>query len=489
MADEIQSGESENPIVVWEPQPGPQTALIACPVFDVFFGGARGGGKTDGSLGDWMDHAETYEAGANGLIVRRTLKQLKETIERSKELYTPLGARFQGTDKMWTFPNGARFTFAYLENDDDAENYQGHSYTKVYVEEITNFPSPKPIDKLKATLRSGKGVPCTFRANGNPGGPGHGWVKSRYIEPNPQGWQVFYEEFTNPWTKEKLVRDKVFIPSFLHNNRYLGTDYVANLQMVGSPQLVEAWLTGNWDITAGAMFPMADERKHFIPQFEIPSHWYKFRAFDWGSGAPFAVIWIAVSDGSIHGIPRGALVVYREWYGASKLDPTVGLGMSNIAMAQGIKERSPRNEIIQGTVTDKKPFQADGGKTIAEDFRDEGVRLTEGDTGPGSRIQGWAQIRSRLIGINDVPYLFITRNCPHMWRTLTELQVDPDNLEDADTEGEDHLPDALSLGCKARPLVKDEPKHVEVDYNAKPQASAVFEQHLRTMRKKNGSKR
>ena len=30
----------------WEPQPGPQTALLACPVFEVFFGGARGGGKT-----------------------------------------------------------------------------------------------------------------------------------------------------------------------------------------------------------------------------------------------------------------------------------------------------------------------------------------------------------------------------------------------------------------------------------------------------------
>ena len=37
----------------WEPQPGPQTALLACPVFEVFFGGARGGGKTDGMLGEW----------------------------------------------------------------------------------------------------------------------------------------------------------------------------------------------------------------------------------------------------------------------------------------------------------------------------------------------------------------------------------------------------------------------------------------------------
>ena len=31
----------------WEPQPGPQTALLACPVFEVFFGGARGGLRTE----------------------------------------------------------------------------------------------------------------------------------------------------------------------------------------------------------------------------------------------------------------------------------------------------------------------------------------------------------------------------------------------------------------------------------------------------------
>ena len=37
----------------WGPQKGPQTALLACPVFEVFFGGARGGGKTDGMLGEW----------------------------------------------------------------------------------------------------------------------------------------------------------------------------------------------------------------------------------------------------------------------------------------------------------------------------------------------------------------------------------------------------------------------------------------------------
>src|SRR5690349_18010084 len=110
-----------NYTVVWEPQAGPQTALLKCPVFEVFYGGARGGGKTDGVLGDFVSHADLYADHAIGLMVRRERTQLIETIERSKAIYTPLGAKYHEQDKMWRFPNGARLRFAYLERDHDAD--------------------------------------------------------------------------------------------------------------------------------------------------------------------------------------------------------------------------------------------------------------------------------------------------------------------------------------------------------------------------------
>jgi hypothetical protein len=132
--------------VIWEAQPR-QAALIACPVFEVFFGGARGGGKTDAALGDWASHADLYGEHAIGLMIRRTLVQLTETIERSKQLYRPLGAKYHEQDKLWRFPNGARLRFAYLERDADADGYQGHSYTRVFIEEIGNFPSPSPAGR------------------------------------------------------------------------------------------------------------------------------------------------------------------------------------------------------------------------------------------------------------------------------------------------------------------------------------------------------
>ena len=159
--------------VVWRPASAPQRALLSCPVFEVFFGGARGGGKTDGVLGEWAQHAASYGKNAIGLMVRRTRVELAETFERARVLYGPIGAQFTTVPMRCVMPGGARLTFAYLERDADAEAYQGHSYTRVYVEEAGNFPSEAPILKLFATLRSGAGVPCRIRLTGNPGGPGH----------------------------------------------------------------------------------------------------------------------------------------------------------------------------------------------------------------------------------------------------------------------------------------------------------------------------
>jgi hypothetical protein len=238
----------------WEPQPGPQTALLACPVFEVFFGGARGGGKTDGMLGEWASHADLHGKNAVGLMVRRERVQLLETIERSRQIYGPIGARYNDQDKMWRWPNGARLRFAYLERDADADAYQGHSYTRVYVEELGTFPSASPVLRLMATLRSGEGVPCGFRATGNPGGPGHTWVRTRYIDPNPAGWEVRKFTYKNPWTRETIEQDRVFIPSKLRDNKFLGPEYVANLQMVGNDTLVRAWLEGDWTVIEGAYF-------------------------------------------------------------------------------------------------------------------------------------------------------------------------------------------------------------------------------------------
>ena len=147
-----------------------------------------------------------------------------------------------------------------------------------------------------ATLRSGAGIPCGFRATGNPGGPGHQWVSARYIDPAPGGWKIVEDKFQNPFTNESLTRERVFIPSKLTDNRYLGGDYVASLQMVGSKNLVRAWLEGDWSVIEGAFFPEFSESRHVVSPFRVPDDWLRFRSMDWGSAAPFSVGWWAVAS-------------------------------------------------------------------------------------------------------------------------------------------------------------------------------------------------
>src|SRR5574341_815108 len=158
------SGTRDEAITSWRPASAPQLAYVTCPVFEIFYGGARGSLKTEGTIGDWIQHSNAYGEDAAGVMLRRTREQLAETFERSKRILRPLGFHVSG--HVITSPQGARLRFAYLERDADAENHQGDNNTRVYIEEIGNFPNPAPVMKMMATLRSTKGVPCGFRATG-----------------------------------------------------------------------------------------------------------------------------------------------------------------------------------------------------------------------------------------------------------------------------------------------------------------------------------
>lgn len=489
--------------IIWQPQPGPQTALIQCPVFEVFYGGARGGGKTESSIGDWLEHSSKYGEHAIGIFVRRKLTQLSEVIARTKTIFPKIGAKYNEQQKTWTMPGGGRLKFVYLEDDKDAEEYQGHNYTRVYVEEATNFPSADPINKLRATLRSGAGVPCGMRLTGNPGGAGHNWVKARYIIPNPKGFEVLKEYYAkvmhdNPIPMlvnggevkmpmygvhpvnevyddgsvelvtgnnttirllggfEIMQSERVFIPSRISDNQLLMKNdpmYVLRLRQAGSDALVKAWLTGNWDIVDGAFFDEFDELKHVVPTGlilpRILPGTLRFRAFDWGSAKPFSVGWYALLQSDIdaegYHLPKGALVKYREWYGAE--GPNKGVKMNADLVAKGIVERE-RGEIIKYGAADPSIFTRNGGPSIAETMT---IHRCQWQRADNKRLPGWQQMRYRLAGENGVPMLYFLDCCVDSIRTIPVLQHDDKDVEDLDTEGEDHAADETRYAVMSRP--------------------------------------
>lgn len=460
------------PTIIWQPQPGPQTALLQCPVFEIFYGGARGGGKTESSIGDWLQHSAMYGENAIGIFFRRKLVQLAEVIARTKQLFPKLGAKYNEQQKTWTMANGARLKFAYLERDSDAEEYQGHSYTRVYIEELTNFPSPSPVDKLRATLRSGAGVPCGMRFTGNPGGAGHNWVKRRYIDPDPRGFRIITEgtEVEIDGVKRVVELDRVFIPSKIGDNVLLMRNdptYILRLRQSGSEALVRAWLEGDWSIIDGAFFDEWDAEKHVLPSeyiWHIKKTSLHFRAFDWGSYRPFSVGWYALCDGTWPACgnirpPRGALVKFAEWYGSSA--PNKGIKMTADQVAVGIKERERdfQRRINYG-VADPAIFIRDGGPSIGETMSIKGVSWRRADN---KRHAGAEQVRQRLTGWDGVPMLYFLDCCEDSIRTIPTLQHDETDPEDVDTEGEDHSYDETRYACMSRPWVPRPPESTGSD--------------------------
>jgi hypothetical protein len=437
----------------WEPLEGPQAAFLSCPVFEILFGGARGGGKTDAVLGEWLLHSDAHGADAIGLMIRRTRIELMETFERARVIYGRLGATFTGHPARVTMRNGARLTFAYLERDSDADSYQGHSYTRIYIEEAGNFPAYAPIAKLMACLRSGTGVPVGLRLTANPGGAGHGWVRARYIDQAPTGWRTL----TDPDTGLQ----RIFIPSRVGDNKYLGDDYVQRLKAVGSPELVRAWLEGDWSVVTGAFFSEWSMARHVIAPRHLPEHWLRFRSFDWGSARPFSVGWWAVSDGTLPDIARGALVRYREWYGMKPGSPNVGLRLTAEAIAEGIKAREADDPKPITGVADPAMWAEDGGPSLAQRFAAVGVVMRQADNKRVARmgaVGGWDQLRARLVGDEDGrPMLLVFSTCVDLIRTLPAMQHDSARPEDIDTEAEDHAVDECRYACMSRPYVKTAP--------------------------------
>jgi hypothetical protein len=221
---------------------------------------------------------------------------------------------------------------------------------------------------------------------------------------------------------------------------------------------VRAWLEGDWSVIEGAFFD-GWSGKNIVTPFAVPPEWLRFRSMDWGAARPFSIGWWAVvsDDHSLEDgrtLPRGALVRYREWYGASSAN--VGLKMTVEEVAQGILARSA-DEDFAYTVCDPSMFAQSGGPSLAERMMRAGIQgLKRGDNrrvAQAGALGGWDQMRARIRGDGEVPTLYVFSTCRDFIRTLPALQHDPDRPEDLDTAGEDHVADECRYACMSRPYI------------------------------------
>jgi hypothetical protein len=258
----------------------------------------------------------------------------------------------------------------------------------------------------------------------------------------------------------------VFIPAKIKDNPTLLQNdplYIARLRMVGNDQLVDAWLNGNWDIIEGAFFTEWNLSRHCLIHKEVErkvnSDWRFFLAGDWGSARPFSFGWYGIVPHETwimdRRIPRGALIRVREYYDLKKGEFNVGVKMHAEAVAREIKDRT-REPLLYG-VLDPSAFKQDGGPSIAERMAGIGVRFRPADNRRLARkgsLGGWDMCRFRLTGEEDSePMFFVTEASPHFIRTIPVIQHDKLNMEDLDTEAEDHIADEWRYGMMSRPWV------------------------------------
>ncbi len=447
---------------------GPQIDLLSCPIEDVFYGGARGGMKTYGLILDFVAHANRYGQAARGIIFRRTYDELEEIERICQEI---LGGVWQwsASRRTWTSPKGATLKLRYLDLDEDADHYQGHQYTKLYFDEAGQFPNPRPIDKLFGSLRSPEGVPCSRRLTGNPGGPGHSWLKQRYIAPAAP-WTPF-EYRPQPALQPNWALRAVFIPATLDDNPFLMRNdpgYEGRLAAAGGPELFRAWRHGDWDVSGGAALDIVPA-KHLVRPFRggIPDYWDLFGAFDWGYAHWFVFAWYAVNeDGRIFCV-----------------DTIRGRRMRDPEIIADIKRRAPwerLKRVVAGRDCWNKRSLDEDTPTTAERFMDAGMILSQANT---DRIMGLRNFREFLAwkgvgpnGEDDDPR-FVWIDTPGNRRAVAAIQtivVNPDNPEDAlkvDADpqtgagGDDDF-DQVRYALASRPITPRSPWRDEPPVNA-----------------------
>ena len=462
--------DEEEVDIAFRANPGAQEEFLASSEKEVLYGGAAGGGKSFAMLADPLRYV--YNSNHKALLVRKSMPELQELIDKSQELYRKAypGAKWNQQKSRWIFPSGAIILMSFVENDSDVHRYQGQAFTWIGIDELTHYATPFVWNYLRSRLRTtDTSIETYMRATTNPGGVGGAWVKKMFISPasyNTAFWardidtdQILtfpISEYVDEKLRGKPIFKRRFIPAKLSDNPYLmrSPEYLAMLSSLPEVQR-RRLLEGDWDVTEDTAFPEFDKNIHVIEPFDIPANWKRFRSCDYGYVAPSAVLWYTVSS-------EGTVYIYRELYEK---------GLDGEALAVRIIDMEWDDPGILTGPLDNESWAQRGqrGPSIAETMIKEGVRWNKADKGPGSRIRGKSEVHRRLKHdtYTEKPGVIIFSNCRNLIRTLPILPLDPNKPEDVDTNFiEDHLYDSLRYGLSSRPSVSLYPDEKRFIYQA-----------------------
>lgn len=419
----------------------------------VAYGGARGGGKS------WAARTKAIllalcNPGIQILFLRRTLNELREnhSVPLQKILkcrQTNKIAVYKDQEKVFIFPNEARLKLGYCDNEDDVLQYQGQAYDVIFMEEATQFTEYQ-FQCLTESNRSSGLCLTNFKPRMyftcNPGGVGHLWVKRLFIDKR-------YTPTENP-------DDYTFIPSLVYENKYLmehDPGYIKKLENLPEDRK-RAMLYGDWDVFSGQYFSEFSRRIHVCESFEIPNHWNRYIALDYGLDK-FAVLFFAIDT-------KGEAYVYNQIH---KED----LIVSEASQLLKSYMRKTNYKAIFAP-PDLWNRNRDTGKSTAEVFRENGIVLLKAGN---NREQGWLEVKEWLKAkkrrneqtgeIEEYSNLHIFNNCTTLIEYLPQLQHDEKNPNDCARQPHEltHICDALRYFCVSRTSPSKEIINKEKTFN------------------------
>lgn len=418
-----------------------RSAIEKYPV--VFYGGAKGGGKSKGLRDIFLLRRFEYP-GSVGAIFRKTYPDLRDNhINKLFEEHPGISEYWHDGNKeltLPTLPTKSVLKFRYCSNEEDVKSQEGREYHDLGVEEAGQWTETMLV-RLRGSNRSSKpGVKARTAMTGNPGGIGHSYLK-----------RVFIERRFNP---RERPEDYHFIKALVDDNPALlenDPDYVHRLNAEPNEALRKAYRYGDWDIFAGQFFTELRREIHLVKSFDIPSHWTCFGSYDFGFNHPAAFGWFAVDE-------DGNVYLYRELVRAQ-------LRVDQFASAiKDYPDTEMLNPIEAGWDCWSKKSVVKSGTppTIAEEFFNQGLILHRANI---DRINGASQVRSYLAwqnksgGADGSPKFFIFDSCPLSFDALSRMQTDPDRPEDVlkvdasdgDPMSGDDAYDMIRMGLMSRP--------------------------------------
>lgn len=444
-------------LLEYEPTPK-QRQFHEATEWDVFYGGAAGGGKTKALVMEALRVCVRYPGIRVG-IFRRSYPELEESVIAELAAVgfaqVQLDAHWDASKHDLRFDNGSLLMCRYARTVEDFTRRQGGQYQYILVDERT-LMNPDVVTLLESRLRSGDPkVPVLgVRSAGNPGGAGHGAMKSRYVDATDHGARTYTDK------RGRVVR---FIPARTDDNPHLNPEYAQDLEALPTA-MRKAFKDGDWDSFLGQFFDQWRYDRHVVPRPRegLPKAWHRWCGIDYGRRAPWAVLWIAL-DGD------GRVWLYRELY-------KTNVGVRDQARAILAMEADAAEVQVRHVIDPATANHLTDGLSILEEYAQEGLGCLKADN---DRVAGWTKVHDALSegplcplhahlkeqgkwADDTCPLLHVLEGtCPNLVRTLPSLPFDPAKVEDVDTDAEDHAPDALRyalqmMGSAAAPVFHED---------------------------------